>query len=166
MKKIFLLFSFIIVVAACKAQAPINPAIPHYRILKADSTYASWTELKTDKPVLIIYFSPDCPHCQHLMTEMKEHMDPFKNMQIVMITFTRTEYPYLKLLKEFSRNYELPKYKNITMGTEYPTYNIQKYYQVTTTPFIAVYDRSGKMVKSFDKPPKINDLITAIKKIG
>ena len=114
---------------------------------------------------MIVYFSPDCPHCQHLMAEMKENMAPFKNIQVVMITFTRTQYPYMNMMRNFVRDYSLTKYKNITMGTEYPNYMVQKYYHVATTPFIAVYDRKGKMVQSFDKPPKVDALIAAVKKV-
>lgn len=51
------------------------------------------------------------------------------------------------------------------MGTEFPKYNVQKYYQVGTTPFVAFYDRNGKMTEYFDKPPKIEDVLAAVKKM-
>ena len=68
------------------------------------------------------------------------------------------------LLRDFSKHYELPKYKNITMGTEYPTYTVNEYYQLQTTPFVAIYDRSGKMIKYFDKPVNINEIAAVVKK--
>jgi len=169
MKKLVVLFSLVILSAGVYAQgedkAILKLPIPHYKILKADSTYTDWTALKKNKPVMIIYFAPDCPHCQHLMSEMKPEMNVFKDIQIVMICGTRTEYPYLKMLKNFNRDFDLLKYKNITMGTEYPKYNVVKYYQLDTTPFIAFYDRTGKMTKYFNKPAKIEDVIAAAKKV-
>ena len=114
---------------------------------------------------MVIYFAPDCSHCQHLMYEMKPKLKDFKNIQIVMITFTRIEYPYLQLLRNFYRDYGLSKYSNVTIGTEYPTYKVQQYYQVKSTPYIALYDRNGKMTQGFDKPPAIADLTAAVKKL-
>ena len=163
MKKLLILSFLTIAFSASKAQS-INPAIPHFKILKADSTYITWTTLKKDKPVMIIYFMPDCPHCQNLMSELKQNMKNFKDIQIVMITDTRTQYPYLNLLRNFSKTYALPKYKNIVMGTEFPMYTVNEYYNLQTTPFIAIYNRAGKMTKYFDKPATINDIATAVKK--
>lgn len=167
MKKLLILFSFLILAGCTYSQDKkiLNLPIPHYKILKVDSTYVTQDAIDRHKPVMIIYFGPDCPHCQRLMAEMKENMSAFKDIQIVMITFTRTEFPYLNMIKDFSKTYDLPKYKNITMGTEYPDYKVQRYYQVTGTPFVAIYDRNGKMVKYFDKPPKIADVVAAVKKV-
>jgi len=167
MKKLLILFSLFALTAYTYAQDKKIMAlpIPHYKILKVDSTYITQDALDKHKPVMIIYFGPDCPHCQHLMAEMKENMASLKNIQIVMITFTDTKYPYLNMIKDFSKTYDLPKYKNITMGTEYPDYKVQRYYQVGGTPFVAIYDHNGKMVKYFDKPPKIEDVVAAAKKV-
>ncbi len=167
MKKLLFFFTLIAITGCVNAQdkAVLDLPIPHYKILKADSTYTSWTALKKNKPVMIIYFMPDCPHCQHLMTELRKDMAPFRDFQIVMVTGARTEYPFMKMIRTFSHDYELPKYKNITMGTEYPNYTVLKYYNVQTTPFIAIYDRKGKMVQYFYNPPKIEDLVAAVKKV-
>ena len=119
---------------------------------------------------MLIYFGTDCPHCQKLTMEMKEKMNVLKNIQIVMVTFSKTEYPWMGMIKNFNRDYELSKYKNIVMGTEYPEYlalgfyPVQRYYSIQTTPYIAIYNRSGKQTKAFPKEPKIADLVAAVKK--
>jgi len=166
MKKIFVFFSLLVISFYSYAQNPdiLKLPVPHFKILKADSTYTDWTALNKNKPVMIIYFAPDCSHCQHLMSEMKEDMEPFKNLQLVMITYTKTEYPFLNMIRDFSRNYTLPKYKNIVMGTEHPADIVMKYYHVEATPFIAFYDRTGKMTQYFDKPAKKEELAAAAKK--
>jgi hypothetical protein len=50
------------------------------------------------------------------------------------------------------------------VGTEGHSYVVQKYYQVKTTPYIAVYDRKGNLVKAFEKAPTIDTLIATVKK--
>jgi thioredoxin-related protein len=163
MKKLLLLLSLIIVAGCTQAQTkPDIEHIPHFKILKADSTYFNYTDLKKDKPVMIIYFSPDCSHCQHMMYEMKPKMKKFGDTQIVMVTFT--DFNLLKMLKTFNRDFDLEKYPNIIVGTEGHSYVVQKYYQVRTTPYIAVYDRKGNLVKAFEKAPTIDTLIATVKK--
>lgn len=163
MKKLLLLLSLIIAAECTRAQTkPDIEHIPHFKILKADSTYFNYTDLKKDKPVMIIYFSPDCSHCQHMMYEMKPKMKKFGDTQIVMVTFT--EFTMLKMLKNFNRDFDLQKYANIIVGTEGHSYLVQKYYQVRTTPYIAIYDRKGTLVKAFEKVPSIDTLIATVKK--
>ncbi len=169
MKKLLLLFSLIIVTGCTHAQAP-NQApnkqditnIPPFHILRNDSTWFTPANLKKNRPVMIIYFSPDCSHCQHLMYEMKPKMKKFGDIQIVMVTFI--EPSMLKAIQVFYRDFDLAKYPNITVGTEGHTYVVQKYYQVATTPYIAIYNRKGKLVKAFEKAPTINELIATVKK--
>jgi len=162
MKKIVVIFVLLIAAGCSRAQnfTP-PPTIPPYRILNTDSVYVTPANLKKHKPVMIIYFSPDCSHCQHLMYEMKTKMDAFKNIQIVMITFALP----LKATQVFYRDFYLSNYPNITVGTEGRTYIVQRYYQVLTTPYIAIYDKNGKIFKAFDKPPKLDELVETVKKV-
>ena len=171
MKKIFLFLSLIIATGCTQAQtatgakpatAPNIENIPPFHILTKDSVYLTPANLKKGKPVMIIYFAPDCSHCQRLMYEMQPEMSKFKDIQIVMITFTQTS--LLQMLREFYKDYNFVKYPNIMMGTEYPNYVVQRYYQVANTPYIAIYDHKGKLVQTFAKVPKMEDLIAAVKK--
>ena len=163
MKKLVLLFALITVAGCTRAQTKQNiDHIPHFKILKADSSYFTYNDLKKNKPVMIIYFAPDCSHCQHLMYEMKPKMKEFGDAQIVMVTFT--DFNLLKMIKNFNRDFQLAQYPNLTVGTEGHSYVVQQYYQVRTTPYIAIYDRKGNLVKAFEKPPKVDSLIAAVKK--
>ena len=162
MKKLLFFFCLILAAGCTNAQTYTPPAtIPPYHILTTDSVYVTPANLKSNKPVVIIYFSPDCSHCQHLMYELKPQMKAIKNVQVVMITFVQQ----IKAIQVFARDFDLKKYPNFTVGTEGYTYVVQKYYQVRTTPFIALYDKNHKMVKYFDKAPKVDELVAAIKKL-
>lgn len=160
MKRLLFALSLIIVAGCTKAQT----FIPNYKILKTDSTYTTAAALKKNKPVMIVYFAPDCGHCQHLAGEMKPKLAQFKNTQIVFITFTRTEYPYLNMIRDFVKTYGFDKYPNITTGTEYPTYKVQQFYKIKNTPFIAIYDHTGTLLKSYEKVPKVDEILATLKK--
>jgi thioredoxin-related protein len=162
MKKLFLFFVLIISTGFAFAQTNTPPlTIPPYHILTTDSVYVTPANLKKHKPVMIIYFSPDCSHCQHLMFEMKPQMDVFKNVQVVMITFVLQ----LKAIQTFYRDFDLKNYPNFTVGTEGYTYLVQRFYQVKTTPYIALYDKNGKLIKAYEKAPKVEELVEEVKKI-
>jgi len=161
MKKLFFLINIIIISAGCShAQTSSIENIPPYHILNTDSVYVTPAALKKNKPVMIIYFSPDCNHCQRLMYDMKPKMKAFKKLQMVMITWVQ-----YKAIKKFYRDFGLSAYPNITVGTEGYTYLVQKYYHVINTPYIAFYDGKGKLVKTFDKEPKLDELVKTAKKL-
>lgn len=183
MKRILFFISMVAAIGCSQAQTSSQPAqsvipqqqaepakpklhidkIPVFKILTQDSVYVNNSVLKSDKPVVFIYFSPDCSHCQRMMYELKPYMKDFSKTQVVMVTFIQNS--YLKLLREFRRDFSLNSYPNFITGTEYPDYKLQRYYQVATTPFIAIYDRKGKLVKYFDKVPKeITDFVDVVKK--
>ncbi|WP_146203152.1 peroxiredoxin family protein [Mucilaginibacter oryzae] len=158
-----LLFGLIITIcgSTCAQTLPVNSGIPPYHILTTDSVYFTPANLKKNKPVMVIYFMPDCGHCQHLMYDLKPELPKLKDVQIVMITYT----PMLKALQVFQRDFELAKYHNITIGTEGYTYLVQKFYHVQTTPYIAIYNKYGKLVQAYDKVPKIPVLMETMKKV-
>jgi thiol-disulfide isomerase/thioredoxin len=162
MKKLLFVFALIIVAGCSRAQTFTPPStIAPYHILTTDSVYVTPKNLKKHTPVMLIYFAPDCSHCQHLMYEMKPVMKKLKNVQVVMITFVEQ----IKAIQAFYRDFNLAKYPNFTVGTEGYSYVVQKYYNVRSTPYIALYNKNGKLTQSFEKPPKIDSLMADVKKL-
>jgi thioredoxin-related protein len=163
MKRLLVAFSLLIIAACTQAQnsapPPPPPFIAPYKIQKLDNTYTTPADLKKNKPVMLIYFAPDCGHCQKLVYDMKPVINSFKDIQVVMITFTD-----IRMVKKFNEDYGLSAYPNFTLGTEGYTYNVQKYYQLRSTPYIAIYDHKGKLVQAFEKVPPMKELVATIKK--
>jgi thioredoxin-related protein len=177
MKKLLLSLSLVIVAAACsQAQKPANDkttataqkpadknAIPPFRILTTDSVFITSANLKKGKPVMVVYFSPDCSHCQRMMYEFKPKMAALKNIQLVMITWS-PNYD-IRAIKVFKRDFDLLKYPNVTIGTEGHSMTVQQFYDVRTTPYVAIYDKQGKLSKKFDKVTPTDTIIAAVKKV-
>ncbi|MBS7565934.1 thioredoxin fold domain-containing protein [Mucilaginibacter sp. Bleaf8] len=162
MKKLLFIFLSLIVIAGCtQAQSTKTKKLVSYRLLNTDSVYVTPAQLKKNKPVMLIYFSPDCGHCQRLIYEMQPKMKEFADVQIVMATFT--SYP---MIKGFYRDFGISRYPNITVGTEGYTYTVQRYYDVKTTPYVVIYDKKGNWVKDFPKQPKVEELIAVVKKLN
>ena len=160
MKKLIFLLFMVIVGLACTQAQTMPTTIPPYKILTTKDQNLTSANLEKNKPVMIIYFAPDCPHCQKLIKDMKPSMGKFKNIQVIMITFSD-----IRMVKTFENDYGLKAYPNFILGTEGYTYTVQRFYQLKHTPFVAVYDKNGKLVQTFEKQPEASDLLTAIKKV-
>lgn len=165
MKRILLLLILIVTVSCIQAQKPDTTVKPKpiapYRILTTDSTWMTPALLKKHTPVIIIFFAPDCGHCQHMMYELKPKLKELSHAQVIMIADTK-DYD-LRALKEFKRDYDLKKFPNIIMGSEGYSLQVVNYYGVKTTPYIAMYNSDHKWVKAFDKAPKTEDILASAK---
>jgi thioredoxin-related protein len=120
------------------------PTIPPLKLLLTDSsTIFTDKDLKKNKPLFLILFSPDCEHCQKETEELIEKIDSFKNIQIVMATFRP-----VSEIKPFYEHYKLSRFSNITVG-----YDMQRilntYYRIKFTPFLAFYDKKGNLIEGF-----------------
>ena len=116
--------------------------------------------LKKNKPVVLIYFAPDCGHCQALMKELFATVSDFNKAEVVLITFKP-----LAELQPFVQQYNINQYSNFKVGTEVPIFFIRYFYNVTTTPFTALYDKKGKLVQAYRRETTVPDLIKRLKAI-
>jgi thioredoxin-related protein len=148
MNKLIAFFALLSIAASSCAQDKTTSkaanGIPPYHILTTDSVYVTPANLPKNKAVMIVYFSPDCSHCQHMMYELKPKMAAFKHTEVVMVTFVQQ----IKAIQVFSRDFDLAKYPN---------------FDVHTTPYVALYDKNHKFVKAWDKIPTVDSLVTAVK---
>jgi thioredoxin-related protein len=121
------------------------PSVPPLNLLKIDSvSVLNKTNLKKNMPVLIMLFNPTCDHCQHETEAILKNINPFG------------------LMKEFYTNYNLAKFKNISVGQDFQ-YTLPSFYMVHSLPYLAMYDKRGKLLTTFEGTMKIEDLIQVFK---
>ncbi|HEY2720978.1 MAG TPA: thioredoxin fold domain-containing protein [Chitinophagaceae bacterium] len=134
------------------------PTIPPFKILKLDSSsYFTKNDLKKNEPVLIILFNPDCEHCKHETEEIIKNIDQFKDIQIVMATMMTFD-----AMKLFYEKYDLQRFDNIHVGQDIQ-YTLPSFYQIRFMPYLAMYDKKGKLLTTFEGAMKIEDLLNAFK---
>src|SRR5215210_1122696 len=120
-----------------------SPYIPSFTIQQPDSSWFSKRNLDTKKPTLILYFSPDCGHCQMETEAILTKMKDLSNLQVVMITSR----PYEDMLN-FANHYKINRFHSIKIGSD-PARLVTGFYDVKFTPFSASYDKKGKLVKVY-----------------
>jgi thioredoxin-related protein len=151
MKKIFLAFIFLFTIhgishAQADSSAPYrkDPNLPYFKILQGDSTWFSKYDIPKNKYVVMIYFSPDCSHCQHTAEAFADSMNLFKNTFFVWVSFHTPPQ-----IKTFAHQYKLDQFDNVRLGRD-TSYYIPSFFQVRFTPFMAVYNPQGKLVQAFE----------------
>jgi thiol-disulfide isomerase/thioredoxin len=118
------------------------------------------TELPKGKPVVIIYFDPDCDHCQKMMDTLFKKINSFKKAELVLVT-----YKPLNELAAFEKKYNIHKYENIKAGTEGTVFYLRNYYKLIKMPFTALYDKRGNYSYSYKDQVPLNDLLSRLNKL-
>ena len=162
-----ILFLFIVSLKLYSVQAQEADTIPPYQkdslhipaftVLKVDSTYTNDKAIPKDKPVVIIYFSPECGHCQITADEFSKKMKEMKDIYFVWVSY----YP-LPEVKEFARKFNLQQFTNIIIARD-ENYAIPSYYRVKFTPFMALYNKEHHLVKTWDQGTDADTLIKLAK---
>ena len=109
---------------------------------------------------MLIYFSPDCDHCQDFTQDLVKNYGVVANKQVVMVTFQD-----MAMLKPFVTKYKLNQYLNFKVGTEGTSYVVRNYYQIRSFPYIAIYDKDGKLVKTYEGTQPHEEIFKTLKQI-
>lgn len=127
--------------------------IPPFRIIQANGRVFKAENLPKGKPIIIIYFSPDCEECQKLTEELLKRMNDFKKASVTMVTYLPVEY-----VKQYVMKYNLNIYPNIYVGTEGSSFIVRYFYNIQTFPFMALFNKNGDLIKSYYKEHNMEDL--------
>lgn len=159
-KKLSILFLLLIIGVCSFAQSSVGmKKIVPFKMTLSNGKAFSATQLPPG-PVVLIFFSPDCEHCQDFTKDMLKNFSAVGSKQVVMITPQSME-----MLKPFVTNYNLAVYPNIKVGVESAPNQVQRYYQIGHYPFIALYDKTGKLVKTFEGEQPHAEIFKAIRGI-
>jgi len=179
MKKAFLAIAILVYSSVLFAQQPATanttatdqanaeppfkrfPTLPPFRLLKLDSsTYLTKEDVKKNHRTIIMYFSPDCDHCKHQTESILADFKKFKDIEIIMATYQPFEE-----LKEFNEHYRMAEHPNIKMGRD-EKFFLPPFYKIRNLPYLALYDKKGNLVTTFEGTQKIDTILAAFDKKG
>lgn len=148
----------------CHAQPnnfQVPNTIPAFNILLCDGkTYFNADYLEKNKALMIVYFDPDCDHCKKFSKTIVANRNQFKNMQLLFICASTQ----LSLISKFSTETGLQAMPNVKIGTEGIYHATMNFYRVEITPFIALYNKAGKLLQIFRNVPTVEQIILQLKK--
>ena len=131
-----------------------SQTIPPFKMTLSNNKIFKAADLPKGKPLVLIYFDPDCDHCQKLMADLFKKINSFKKVEMVLITFKSvTE------VAAFEKKYTTSKYANMKVGTEGTLFYLKNYYKLVKMPFTALYDSKGNYNFSYREETPVDDLI-------
>jgi thioredoxin-related protein len=133
-----------------------NPGIPPFKLLEVDSVhFVTKDDIKKNRKVLLMFFSPECEHCKHQMQDILADFSKFKDIEIVMATFQPFEQ-----MQSFYTYYRIADHPNILMGRD-EKYLLPPYYRMQSLPFLALYDKKGQFIAKFEGNQKVDTILHA-----
>jgi len=158
--KIYPFYILVILILSCHSATDHTKRIskiPPFKMLSIDSnTCVNMQDIPAGHPIIFMYFSPDCEHCQWETQNIVKHLDELGNTHIYLITNDTSED-----LKKFYLYYHLDTVKNIFVGSDYE-YTFYKYYLPPATPFFAIYNGKKDLVKIYQGETDINSIINTV----
>jgi thiol-disulfide isomerase/thioredoxin len=123
------------------------PTLPAFNIMLTDSsTIVNTYNIPEGKPTLIMFFDPECKHCQAETKMLLNGMDSLKDIRFYMITSVHD----FSKIRNFYNDYHLSDYKNIeVVGRDYEYFFIT-YYGIKFVPDMVLYDGHKNLVKFFE----------------
>ena len=135
-----------------------SQSLPDFKMQLTNGQMFSSTELSKSKPLIIIYFAPDCEHCQLLIKNVLKRINEFRKSQIILVSFES-----LQQVSDFEKQYGLKLYPFIKTGIEKPVFFFRYYYHLENTPFTVLYDKHGKYIISYQEEMPVDDLLKHLK---
>jgi thiol-disulfide isomerase/thioredoxin len=146
----FNIIIFLIALCGCSNhRSPIltgleGKSMPSFSLLLLDSaSKLNTNEISSKKPISIFFISPHCPYCRAQTKTIIDNMNTLNNIDFYIIT----TFPFHSF-KEYSKEFGLYRYKNITLAQDYNSF-FPKYFNVTSIPYIAIYNKEKKLKQVF-----------------
>ncbi|NTS41803.1 redoxin domain-containing protein [Flavisolibacter sp. BT320] len=134
--------------------------LPNFNLQLSSGRYFTQADLAKDKPVVLIYFAPDCDHCRTLLDAFFQRANDFQSATVLLVTFKP-----LAEVTAFERAYSISKYPHVRVGTEGLAQSLRRFYKLQRTPFTALYNREGKLVASYRNETPLDVLLQQVKKL-
>ena len=122
----------------------------------ADSSAFTCTRLVKGKPVVVIFFDPDCDHCQQEATWISEQIEKFSKINLLFVSWGEMKPIRGFAEKYFSKVKITPGMINFTKDTQY---KIDKWFGDSPVPSIHIYGSDWKHRQSFFNETGVEEIL-------
>ena len=142
------LFFLMIFPLASRAQ---NKKIPALRFTDTENTAISNKDIPKGKALMLLYFRSDCDHCEHTAQQLKSTATKYP------VTIWMISAEPLPTLRTFEEMMGLYDFDNLTVMQDH-TQSMHKWFDFSKLPFIVLFDKTGKQLKTFDELPSVESV--------
>ncbi len=160
MKILLPILFFFVGLSSIYGQQTKASVVPKFKILLSENRYFETKDIPGNKPFMLVYFAPDCDHCTVLIDDIINKIRQFDKAFILLVTFKSPAE-----VNVFAKRYNISQFSNIKVGTEGTLYVLRNFYKLEKTPFVAVYNKQGKLAASFRNDMSANEILEILKKL-
>jgi len=124
--------------------------IPDFSFYRLDGSKFS------TKNSVFVYFNSECIYCKSETKKIQERLEDFKEVQLIFISFEKKE-----TIQQFAKDYELLDQENV-LFLEDRKGDFSKLFDVTSIPFMVIYDEQKKLLKKFKGATNINAIVEVL----
>lgn len=106
-----------------------------------DSVFESIRILKG--PILLIFFHPECEHCQYEIADLFKHWDFINDSQVILISNAEK-----RVQEDFFKKLKLNEYHNLSILID-KEYKFKDFFGTESVPTTFIYNRNLKLLKYF-----------------
>lgn len=107
--------------------------------------------------LVLIYFHPECEHCQYEAQEIGQNVIAFNNCQVLMITSDDS----IPRVEDFCNKYHLWELENFEVLLDKQN-RFKKVFGKAVVPSVYIYDKERKLKKQFLGETKLEAIIAEI----
>ena len=104
---------------------------------------------------ILIFFQPDCRHCQIEAMNIEQRLDAFTDYRLYFISSSS-----LDAIQAFAESFDLDDKENVKFGWA-STQSVLDHYGPIQTPSLYIYS-NGKLKQAFNGQTEIEDIINAL----
>jgi peroxiredoxin len=150
----FVVYQSVQIIKQKEAFAEQKQRLPSLKYcLQTDST--QFVE-PVNNSVIIVYFSPDCDHCQRQAQGFYKQKSAFVHTQILMVSTQP-----LATIRQFGHDYKLDKLLNFRL-LQLPKEHLYTTFGSVSVPHIFVYSAQHQLTKEFKGETPIDSLVGAL----
>lgn len=106
--------------------------------------------------VVLVFFQPECDHCQREASDISQNITAFKNVTLYFITSDSAE-----KIERFANEYKLHDQVNVFFGNA-STESVLKNFGPIATPSIYIYSAEQRLIKAFNGEVAISEVFKYI----
>lgn len=127
--------------------------IPQFEYQNLDGGVFSNKDLKSNTPIVFLYFNSECEHCQNEADMIRNNIDKFSSFQLIFISFEKPE-----MIEQFAIKYHLLSYDNVRFICDTKV-AFATTFDVNSLPCIVLYDKNQQLIEKIKGQTKAENLI-------
>ena len=150
----FLSYNVVYEITEKQQAAEMRQSLPAFSFQGLAGQAFELGDLAAGRPTLVIYFHPDCDHCQYEARAVRDSLHRFAEANVLLVSNEPIE-----RLREFGEAYDLLGTPNVHILHD-ANGDFKRLFGTSSVPSIFIYNRNRELVKHYKGETKVEAILT------